>query len=321
MIDDDDRKLFEASLRHACESLRGAALDSGLEELGWHEALAVDPSLAVSSLFGQLGATNADASALDAVLGAGLGFKWDASIGAVLPSLGNWRPPGQIVDGSLVIRGVGTASLTDRSTAWVVAGSGARHLAVEVSTADLTLRTVHGVDPQLGLFEVASDGVGFRAQHDLAGGEWTRAVALAQLAVAHALVGASRAMLELARVHALERIQFGQPIAAFQAVRHRLADTLVAIEAADAALDSAWREGSRQAAWLAKALAGRGARTAIRHCQQVLAGIGFTAEHDFHHYVRRVLVYDELFGPARTLTRDLGRELLATRQLPPLPPL
>ena len=90
---------------------------------------------------------------------------------------------------------------------------------------------------------MASDGVGFRAQHDLAGGEWTRAVALAQLAVAHALVGASRTMLELARVHALERIQFGQPIAAFQAVRHRLADTLVAIEAADAALDSAWRRG------------------------------------------------------------------------------
>ena len=53
----------------------------------------------------------------------------------------------------------------------------------------------------------------------------------------------------------------------------------------------------------------------------MLAGIGFTTEHDFHHYVRRVLVLDELFGTARVLTRDLGSELLATRQLPPSPPL
>ena len=53
----------------------------------------------------------------------------------------------------------------------------------------------------------------------------------------------------------------------------------------------------------------------------MLAGIGFTTEHDFHHYVRRVLVLDQMFGASRTLTRELGRHLLATRRLPPLPPL
>ena len=72
---------------------------------------------------------------------------------------------------------------------------------------------------------------------------------------------------------------------------------------------------------MAKALAGRGARTAARHCQQVLAGIGFTTEHPLHRYVRRVLVLDELFGSARALTRQLGDELLDDRQLPPLLPL
>jgi alkylation response protein AidB-like acyl-CoA dehydrogenase len=177
------------------------------------------------------------------------------------------------------------------------------------------------MDPQLGLVEVDGEALPVRAQHDLAAGQWPLAIAVAQLAVAHVLVGASRAMLELARGHALERVQFGQPIAGFQAVRHRLADTLVAIEAASAALGSAWDEGSPSAAGLAKALAGRSARTAIRHCQQVLAGIGFTAEHDFHHYVRRVLVFDELFGSGRALTCNLGRELLANRELPTLPPL
>ena len=65
---------------------------------------------------------------------------------------------------------------------------------------------------------------------------WQSAVALGRRAVAHQIAGASRAMLDLARTHALERVQFGRPIARFQAVRHRLADALVAVEALEATL-------------------------------------------------------------------------------------
>ena len=60
-------------------------------------------------------------------------------------------------------------------------------------------------------------------------------------------------MLELAREHAVERVQFGQPIGRFQAVRHRLADTLVVIETAAAMLDAAWLDQSPQTAAMAKA--------------------------------------------------------------------
>ncbi len=150
---------------------------------------------------------------------------------------------------------------------------------------------------------------------------WNEAVRIAHLALGHELVGASRRMLELAREHALAREQFGRPISQFQAVRHRLAETHVAIEAADAMLDAAWIDQSPDSAAMAKALAGRGARTAAKHCQQVLAGIGFTTEHDLHHYIRRVLVLDELFGSARTLTSALGRDVLTRGQLPALLPL
>jgi Acyl-CoA dehydrogenase, C-terminal domain len=121
------------------------------------------------------------------------------------------------------------------------------------------------------------------------------------------LVGCSRAMLSLARQHAVDRVQFGRPIASFQAVRHRLAETLVAIEGAEAALDAAdYSDDFDFACLLGKAAAGQAALTAVRHCQQVLGGIGFTAEHQLHHHVKRVLVLDGLLGSARELTGEAG---------------
>ena len=72
---------------------------------------------------------------------------------------------------------------------------------------------------------------------------------------------------------------------------------------------------------LAKAIAGRSARTVARHCQQVLAGIGFTTEHPFHRYLRRTLVLDGLLGDARTLAKQQGEDLLRTRTVPLILPL
>ena len=117
------------------------------------------------------------------------------------------------------------------------------------------------------------------------------------------LVGSSRAMLALARQHAVDRVQFGRPIASFQAVRHRLAETLVAIEGAEATLKAA---DDDLGCLLAKAAAGQAALTAAKHCQQVMGGIGFTAEHDLHRHVKRAMVLDGLLGSARDLTREAG---------------
>ena len=55
-----------------------------------------------------------------------------------------------------------------------------------------------------------------------------------------------------------------------------------------------------------------------RHCQQVLAGIGFTAEHALHRYIKRALVLDGVLGSSSRLPRELGTTILATRQLPRL---
>ena len=129
------------------------------------------------------------------------------------------------------------------------------------------------------------------------------------------LVGTSRAMLTLARQHALDRVQFGRPVASFQAVRHRLAETLVAIEGAEATLGATTDDfGSL----LAKAAAGQAALTAAKHCQQVLGGIGFTAEHELHRHVKRALLLDGLLGSARELTREAGARLRAEGSAPRL---
>jgi alkylation response protein AidB-like acyl-CoA dehydrogenase len=141
------------------------------------------------------------------------------------------------------------------------------------------------------------------------------ALAAGRVAAGWWLLGSGRAMLTLARQHAVDRVQFGQPIASFQAVRHKLADTLVALDGAEAVLRAA---GDDFSSLLAKAAAGQAALLAARHCQQVLGGIGFTAEHSLHHHVKRVLVLDGLLGSARELTREAGRVVLATGSAPRL---
>ena len=141
------------------------------------------------------------------------------------------------------------------------------------------------------------------------------ALAAGRRALGWWLAGLGRAMLTLARSHALDRIQFGRPLASFQAVRHRLAETLTALDGAEATLLAASDEVSSM---LAKAAAGNAALTAARHCQQVLGGIGFTAEHGLHRHVRRALVLDGLLGSARELTSEAGALLRREGRAPRL---
>lgn len=330
-MDDDERELLAKSLGHATAHHTATSLDAALDDLGWRDALVADPRTAVSTLFELQGAAGSTSSALDDVLVTALGLTPSPAVAAVLPPLGRCDPPGATVGTRVTVAGLGMSGLAGRDQALVVTaapGSGGGPdrdggAALLAPVGDLRLRAVHGLDPALGVVEVA--GVVAPATGTervvLPPDAWPAAVAAGQRALAHELVGAARAMLDLARGHALERVQFGRPIAGFQAVRHRLAESRVAIDGADATLAAAWDDGSPLAAALAKAVAGRGARTVARHAQQVLAGIGFTTEHPLHRYVRRVVVLDHLLGDTRSLTRRLGAELLEQRALPSMLPL
>lgn len=324
-MDADERELFTTTLQQVTAATTEAALDAALDDLGWREALLTDPRTAVSLLFELQGAAGATSSALDAVVLQSLGLALEddlaPDVGVVLPPLGRIDPPGSVAGEGVAVDGLALAGLTGRDRAVVVAGAGEGSVAAVVDTAGLELRTVHGLDPRLGIIEVTGTHLSATMRSEAPPAAWPAAVAAGQRALAHELVGASRTMLGLAREHALERIQFGRPIGMFQAVRHRLAEAYVAIEAADAALTAAWDDGTPFTAAMAKAVAGRSARTVSRHSQQVLAGIGFTTEHDLHLYVRRVIVLDRLLGDSRSLTRRLGEDLLASRSLPSILPL
>ena len=58
-----------------------------------------------------------------------------------------------------------------------------------------------------------------------------------------------------------------------------------------------------------------------KHAQQVLGGMGFTNEHALHRYVRRTMALEQLLGASRLLTKQIGAEILRTRQVPSMLPL
>ena len=92
----------------------------------------------------------------------------------------------------------------------------------------------------------------------------------------------------------------------------------MAIEGAEATLTLPGVDNPDLTALLAKAAAGKAALTAAKNCQQVLGGIGFTAEYDLHHHVKRILVLDGLLGSSRELTKKAGAGLRARGSVPRL---
>lgn len=309
-MDAGERALLEQTVRDALGGADDASTDAVLSELGWLEMLASEPRDAVDVVFTGIGATNSSASVLDDVVVAALGVEPRPDLGVVLPAFATWAAPGPT--------GLSTARV-DVATEMVVVTAeddGAVRRRVAPANA-VDARPVTGVDPDARLRTVRVDDDGVESA-PIDAATWDAAVAAGRRALAHQVAGACRTMLDQARTHALDRVQFGRPVAHFQAVRHRLAEAFVAVEALEATLVAAWDEPGPTTAALAKASAGRAARTVGAHCQQVLAGIGFTTDHPFHRSLKRTMVLDGLLGSADDVTLDLGRRLLASRTVPTL---
>jgi alkylation response protein AidB-like acyl-CoA dehydrogenase len=123
-------------------------------------------------------------------------------------------------------------------------------------------------------------------------------------------------VLETTTAYARERVQFGRAIGSFQAVKHRLADMLVASESARSAAHHAarvlaadYREELAVAVPLAKAYCSTVYEQAAADSIQLHGGIGFTWEHDAHLFYKRAKASKVLLGSPRHHRAVLGDAL------------
>ena len=156
---------------------------------------------------------------------------------------------------------------------------------------------------QLAAADVRSDVVASVEGDDL--------VLAAHLLAAAMLCGMLEATRDMTADYARERIQFGRPIGAFQAIKHRCADVALAAElcwaqmmhAANALVTGA--EDMEFHARAAKWLAGEEGLKAARFAIQAHGGMGFTAEVDAQLLMKRTHVMHQLFGDPRLVPERL----------------
>ncbi|MEU4279109.1 acyl-CoA dehydrogenase family protein [Streptomyces tanashiensis] len=139
------------------------------------------------------------------------------------------------------------------------------------------------------------------------------AAEVAALATAAQSLGLGRALLDRTVEYVRQRTQFGVAIGSFQSVKHRLADTLIALEFAQPLLHSAalaLAEGadhrSAEVA-AAKVTAGEAAYAAARTALQLHGAVGYTEELDLALWIRKARPLRDAWGtPAACRARVLA---------------
>jgi alkylation response protein AidB-like acyl-CoA dehydrogenase len=191
----------------------------------------------------------------------------------------------------------GLVLLASAQTGEVLAGRpGARHRSVDPA------RSLASVDRG----EVLAVDVGAAV---------ARALEFGALASSAVLLGAGRALLEASVRHGGVRVQFGRPVGAFQAVKHRLADVAIGLEFARPLLDAAARALEADAVTVArdvsaaKVACADAAYLAARAALQVHGAIGYTAEHDLSRWLVKVRALVPAWGTQAEHRARVLREL------------
>jgi alkylation response protein AidB-like acyl-CoA dehydrogenase len=216
-----------------------------------------------------------------------------------------WVMEGDVVDEVVVVaREPGTSG--DDGVRAVVVPRAAVH-ARRARSFDATRRYVH----------LDLSGVEVGAERVLEGGAAAirRALEESTVAIALEMVGTAQRIFDVTLEYARQREQFGVPIGSFQAVKHKLADMLVALERARAtgyfaALTIAEDDERRASATaVAKVAAGDCQRLIAKEGIQLHGGVGYTWEHDMHLYVKRVKAGEVVFGTSADHRERIARLL------------
>lgn len=187
--------------------------------------------------------------------------------------------------------------------------SGISLFALPASAPGVTRETLPTLDQTRRLATLRLDGVRVPVSARLSaeGGAWTAletALQRAAVALAAEQLGGAQRALDLAVAYAKERVQFGRLIGSFQALKHKLADVMVRVEAARSAVYYAGcvaatgGDALPAAASMAKAAATDAFSFATATALQIFGGVGFTWEYDVHLYFKRARSSANLLGDA-----------------------
>jgi alkylation response protein AidB-like acyl-CoA dehydrogenase len=188
----------------------------------------------------------------------------------------------------------------------------------EVDPADTTRTPATPLDDTRPLAAVRLDGCPGRPL-DVAGDGADQTAALAHVrdvactALAAEQVGTAAHCLAATVEYTKRRVQFGRPIAHFQALQHRMADVHVLVETARSAVWAAARATGPELpllAGVAKVHCAEVARRAAAEMVQLHGGIAITWEHEAHRYLKRAHGGAQLFGqPHEHVARLAGTAL------------
>jgi pimeloyl-CoA dehydrogenase small subunit len=130
-------------------------------------------------------------------------------------------------------------------------------------------------------------------------------------------IGAMEAMHEMTLDYLKTRKQFGRPIGDNQALQHKAADMLVALEQgrslsmlAAMTIDEPDAAVRARNIAMAKVGVGQAGRFVSQNAVQLHGGIGMTEEYAVGHYFRRVMVYEHLFGDTAHHLRFLAGQVV-----------
>jgi acyl-CoA dehydrogenase len=219
------------------------------------------------------------------------------------------------VEGSGVVHLSGSAEVPwARYASWIVVAivsdRGTLVGRIKRDSAKLELHLNIAGEPRDG---VCLDGA------ELSGVEWGWSnkvkdpYALAALSRSVLMAGALESVLSMCTEYSLERIQFGRPIAKFQAVQQQIAmlagETAAAIRASDSAMESFGSSYETTEIAIAKSRVGEAASRGAAIAHQVHGAMGFTHEHPLHRRTRRLWAWREEYGNEAYWNRKLGLRL------------
>ena len=214
----------------------------------------------------------------------------------LLPGLASGSTIGAVALGGDVADGTGNAGIaaSGHLADVLLVAQGEDVLVVETAGGGVKTEVPANLDPTRRIARVTLTG----APATVLPGARGLLTDLARLLFAAEATGVAREVTEQASGYAKVREQFGRPIATFQAVKHHVANMLVATELATASVwDAARAAQGDQLSYTAAIAATLAVPAAVNNAQlniQVHGGIGFTWEHDAHLYLRRAAAIQAL---------------------------